>query len=320
MVKAVASKNSDNKIFNTLVLDELFDLSLYQAVSKTAKGDLKLLLDELIAIETKHLAFWQDLFNKKQVRLDFRHKIKLYLILFIIRVGGEKMARLILEAIEIYGIRKYLELSRVYQGTELSAAVRGILKDELSHEEKIVSGFSERNINPEKIRNIFLGFNDGLVEILGAVSGFFAAFGEISSVLIAGFTTAVAGSLSMAAGIYVAANSESEIRELERQKEIYLKKKGISGPEDKRPLLSSLIVGISYLFGAIVPIIPILLGARSLFYSIIFAGSMIIAVSIVLSFLSGMEVKKRILINFVIITSATAITYAIGIAAKRIIS
>ena len=38
--------------------------------------------------------------------------------------------------------------------------------------------------------------NDGLVEILGAVSGFFAAFGDAITVLIAASTTAVAGSLS----------------------------------------------------------------------------------------------------------------------------
>ena len=42
----------------------------------------------------------------------------------------------------------------------------------------LVTALTERKINAEKIRNIFLGLNDGLVEILGAVSGFFGAFGE----------------------------------------------------------------------------------------------------------------------------------------------
>ena len=65
-------------------------------------------------------------------------------------------------------------------------------------------------INPEKIRNIFLGLNDGLVEILGAVSGFFGAFGSTTMVLIAASTSAVAGALSMAAGEYVSVHSQSD--------------------------------------------------------------------------------------------------------------
>ena len=42
----------------------------------------------------------------------------------------------------------------------------------------MVTGPRERRINPERVRNIFLGLNDGLVEILGAVTGFFGAFGD----------------------------------------------------------------------------------------------------------------------------------------------
>jgi hypothetical protein len=45
---------------------------------------------------------------------------------------------------------------------------------------------------------------------------------------------------------------------------------------------------------------------------------MIILVSVVLAFLSGMEIKKRILANLVIIACAVAITYAIGLVAKTL--
>jgi VIT1/CCC1 family predicted Fe2+/Mn2+ transporter len=44
--------------------------------------------------------------------------------------------------------------------------------DEFKHEDVLVTALTERKINAEKIRNIFLGLNEGLVEILGAVSGF----------------------------------------------------------------------------------------------------------------------------------------------------
>ena len=67
-----------------------------------------------------------------------------------------------------------------------------------------------------------MGLNDGLVEILGAVSGFFAAFSNPVSVLIAGLTVAVAGSFSMAAGVYVATGSRNEVAGIEEKKREFL--------------------------------------------------------------------------------------------------
>ena len=102
-----------------------------------------------------------------------------------------------------------------YQSKPLGEALRGILMDEFKHEDVLVTELTKRKINPERIRNIFLGLNDGLVEILGAVSGFFGAFGSARLVLIAALTTAVAGALSMAAGSFLALNSEKEVKTTE---------------------------------------------------------------------------------------------------------
>jgi predicted membrane protein (TIGR00267 family) len=203
----------------------------------------------------------------------------------------------------------------------LGSAVKGILMDEFKHEDVIVSQMTERKINPERIRNIFLGLNDGLVEILGAVSGFFGAFGSATMVLIAGSTTAVAGSLSMAAGIYVAISSEREINETEEDKKRFLGNASLPGgfdetivrqePQD-HPVGSAVIVGISYFTGAMVPLLPVLFGATDALFSLMTAGSVIILVSMLLAFLSGMNIRRRILTNVVIIAAAVGITYAIG--------
>src|SRR5438093_13387419 len=122
---------------------------------------------------------------------------------------------LVLEAIEVYGVRKYLRVWSAYGHGPLGAAVRNILEDEFKHEDAVVTGDAERKLNPARVRDIFLGLNDGLVEILGAVSGFFAAFGNSLAVLAAGLTVAVAGALSMAAGAWVATSSEAEGRATE---------------------------------------------------------------------------------------------------------
>jgi VIT1/CCC1 family predicted Fe2+/Mn2+ transporter len=308
----------DPKLARQLILDELFDLSLYKALREITDGEVQKVLDELIRVEATHFAFWQEFFNLQLATLDLPRRLKLRIIILACRLFGTPAIHLTLEAIEVFGVRKYLTLWTRYKDGPLGAGVRGILEDEFKHEDTVVTKLTERKINPEKIRNIFLGMNDGLVEILGAVSGFFAAFGDAVTVLIAASTTAVAGSLSMGAGIYVAVSSEKEVKATESAKQQFLGEETAAAGMEEQPLASALVVGGSYIIGAMVPVLPVLFGATDAMFSLVTAGSMIILVSMVLAFLSGMDIKKRILTNLVIIACAVAVTYAIGRVAKTL--
>jgi VIT1/CCC1 family predicted Fe2+/Mn2+ transporter len=84
------------------------------------------------------------------------------------------------------------------------------------------------------------------------------------------------------------------------------------------PLASGVVVGFAYLAGAIVPVLPVLLGANDAIVSVAMAGFMVILVSTILSFLSGMDVRRRILLNLVIITLAVGVSYGIGLLAKSL--
>ncbi|MEX2220363.1 MAG: hypothetical protein WEG40_01070 [Candidatus Rokuibacteriota bacterium] len=77
-------------------------------------------------------------------------------------------------------------------------------------------------------------------------------------------------------------------------------------------------VGVSYVIGAVVPLLPVLFGARTLWPSLIVAGGVIVLVSTLLAFLSGMDVKRRILMNLGVIAAAVALSYAIGLLAQRV--
>jgi VIT1/CCC1 family predicted Fe2+/Mn2+ transporter len=307
-----------HNLAKTLILDELLDLSLYKALRGIATGDLRKLLDELIQVETRHLAFWQDFFDMHLTALDLGRRLKLQVILAACRLFGAPAMHLALEAIEVYGVRKYLSLWSVYHDQPLGAAVRGILIDEFKHEDVIVTQLRERKINPERIRNIFLGLNDGLVEILGAVSGFFAAFNESVTVLIAGATTAVAGALSMGAGAYAALSSEQEVKQTEADKQRFLGEGSGAAGMEEGPVSSGLIVGGSYFLGALVPLVPVLLGSKDALVSWLAGGVVVILVSMILAFLSGMDIKRRILTNLLIVAAAVGITYAIGLAARTL--
>jgi VIT1/CCC1 family predicted Fe2+/Mn2+ transporter len=63
--------------------------------------------------------------------------------------------------------------------------------------------------------------------------------------------------------------------------------------------------------------LPVLVGAKDALFSVFTAGLMVVLVSTILSFLSGMDIERRIVLNLVIITLAVSVSYAIGLAAKN---
>ena len=301
-----------------LVLDELFDLTLYKRFAGLASGETLEMLNSLIEVESRHVKFWQDFFNLPINKLNFARSLKLRAFTFFARVFGERGIHLLIEAIEIHGIRNYLSVWEIYKNQPFGNAVRGILNDEFVHEEEIVSKTASRRIHPERVRNIFLGFNDGLVEIIGAVSGFFAAFQTASAVLIAGFTVAVAGSISMAAAAFAAISSEYEIESIVASKKRFLGEEAKEVPMSS-PSSSAVVVGISYFIGASIPVLPVFFGAQSVWFSVVAALVIVILISYFLAFISGISVLRRITTNIVIIAIAVSVTYAIGLFAKNIL-
>ncbi len=276
------------------------------------------MLDELVPIETRHAAFWQEFFGTEVNRLDGRRRLKLGVIALLCRVLGDRAIHLVPEAIEIYGVRKYLALWDSYRGDRLGEAVRAVLVDELQHEDRVVSAAKGRQVDPNSVRSVFLGFNDGLVEILGAVSGFFAAFADARSILVASSMVAVAGAFSMGAGAWVAGSSEGEMTRLERDRRRFLGEGGQDLASEPAPLRDAVLVAVSYLLGALVPVLPVLLGARTVVASIVVGAVATAAVSAILAFLSGMRLGRRLLINCAILAAAVAVTYVIGLLAKTV--
>jgi len=224
---------------------------------------------------------------------------------------------LTLEGIEIFGIRKYLTLWDVYKETSFGAKIKEVLQDEFEHEDEIVTGFGERKINPERVRGIFLGFNDGLVEILGAVSGFYAALKDPRLVVVAGVSVAVAGALSMAAGAYASTGSEREIESVQKGKAAFLGQPVASEVGESSGRVA-LIVGVSYLFGAFLPMFPVLLGSSTPLWSVLGGALAATIVSAVLAFLSGMNIPRRVFANLSIMGGAVLVSYAIGSLAHRL--
>ena len=316
----MAATVADARLGRRLVLDEILDLSLYRALRDIGPPGLRPIFDALIPIETRHVRFWQEFFGLTDVtKLDAARRLKLALLVAVCRLFGAPAVHIVLEAIEVHGVKKYLDVWKRYGDTALGAAVREILEDEFKHEDMVVTADGgERRINPDTVRNVFLGLNDGLVEIVGAVSGFFAAFNSSVAVVTAGFTVGVAGALSMAAGAYIGAGSEAELRETEDARKRFLGEM-VTSEAAESPLASAAIVGIGYVVGAVVPVLPVVFGARTVWPTVLTGGTMIVAVSAIVAFISGMNVRRRIVLNVIITGLAVVVTYTIGLLTKRLL-
>jgi VIT1/CCC1 family predicted Fe2+/Mn2+ transporter len=124
--------------------------------------------------------------------------------------------------------------------------------------------------------------------------------------------------MSMAAGAYIGAGSEAEVRATEDERRRFLGQTVTSEPAES-PGSSALVVGLGYFAGALVPVLPVLFGAKGVLPTVVTAGSMIVAVSAIVAFLSGMDVRRRIVLNAVITGIAVGVTYAIGLLAKSLL-
>ncbi len=69
------------------------------------------------------------------------------------------------------------------------------------------------------IRDLVLGYNDGLVSVYALTAGVAGAGFGASAILTTGMAAAVAGALSMAAGEYISTKSQTEYYDAERQRE-----------------------------------------------------------------------------------------------------
>ena len=155
--------------------------------------------------------------------------------------------------------------------------------------------FTEEHRASSNLRDIILGGQDGLVNVLGLTLGLAVASGDIRIILAGGLAATFAESVSMAAVAYTSKRAEQsfykselarekreikDVPELEKEeiREIY-RQKGFSGKlledvtekitskfelglqpvETKHALRSGVVVGVAAFVGSLIPLIPFFL-------------------------------------------------------------
>jgi VIT1/CCC1 family predicted Fe2+/Mn2+ transporter len=121
----------------------------------------------------------------------------------------------------------------------------------------------------------------------------------------------------MGAGAWVAASSEQEVARTEDRRRRFLGQP-VDALRVDRPWISALLVGVSYLAGALVPVLPVLSGVTGLMVPVLVGAGVAAAVSLVLAFLSGMSMARRVGLNLALLGAAVVVTYLIGTAARAL--
>ena len=202
--------------YNELYNDELHDLMLYKELSNIYSDvAIKEKLSSLSAIEGSHMRYWMKIMEKRGQKPKNTVKgWRIKLFAFLSRIMGVGFIMQVFEAAEQAAVGKYIGFLVDSDLTDdEKEQLRGIIGDELEHE----SFFAEQKVSRfnviENIRDILFGMNDGLVEVLAAVSGFAGIYPLPALVALAGFVVGIAGTLSMAAGAYVSSKSERGVKE-----------------------------------------------------------------------------------------------------------
>lgn len=118
---------------------------------------------------------------------------------------------------------------------------------------------SLREIFIRRIREIIFGLEDGLVSTLGVVTGIAEGTQDRFVIILAGLVVIFVESLSMAAGTYLSNKSEKEAHFNKRIKFGLHQLLHIKEIRQKNPTKDAVFMGISYMIGGTIPIIPYLL-------------------------------------------------------------
>ncbi len=106
----------------------------------------------------------------------------------------------------------------------------------------------------ENLREIIFGVEDGAIGNLGVVIGMAQALAPNNLIILAGLATMFAQAISMSAGNYLSVKSEKEYFSVKKKSRSYGKKY----IAHKNPIRSSLVMALSVILGAAIPLVAFL--------------------------------------------------------------
>ncbi len=294
-------------ILSELYKEELLHKEVYEAFHKSARSaNLSRITGRLVELEKYHAELWGRMLDVNGFeRPESSHKLDKFLILLGKAIFGIAVTVKTIEHMEA-GLHQVFSKIAPWHGLSKKEKelVGKIRKSEEGEEEKLEGMIVASSKIFNNIRDVMFGMNDGLVELLAVVVGFAAALRVPYLVFIAGGITAVAGTMSMAAGAYLSTSYERDIS------------KGTAATRGAPTARSSgFYVGIFYLIGTAFPLAPFALGysgAVGIVSAIILTSIVLTITSSMIALASDKSIIKSVAKTLVLSLGAAVATIILG--------
>ncbi|MGC9188076.1 MAG: VIT1/CCC1 transporter family protein [Sulfurihydrogenibium sp.] len=202
-------------------LSEISDYNFYSYLANITKDkNLKENLTKIAKAEEKHSNFWKHFITSRgyqvpEVPEDYSEK---RFWQFLAKVINPIMLISILEQGESKAFKDYYTFLKEADLTEYEkTSLKLIIVDEMEHE--VFFAKEAEKFGLSNVRDLILGMNDGLVEILGTVAGLSAVYPNNPFLVgLSGCVVGVAGALSMGVGAYISVRSQRQINEAFNEK------------------------------------------------------------------------------------------------------
>ncbi len=231
MMIEIKNKNSIDKksisIWRSHLRDEVDAAFLYRTLAGIIKNskqrDIYLQLAE---IEDKHTEVWEKLLNDYNITFEKRiPSFKANVLAWYSKKFGPGLLSKFMLKEEASEVKSYLGLYRESNFKQTKDIALRLAKDSVQHANRLMeSGNSSeepwhQSESGGMLRSVVYGFNDGLTANFGLIAGIIGASTAPHIILISGIAGMIADSLSMGSSGYLAAVSEKEVYEHERQME-----------------------------------------------------------------------------------------------------
>lgn len=207
--------------------DEVDAAFLYRTLVALIKDEKeKDIYNQLAIIEDKHIAIWLEQMKLYDFKLaELKPSIKARFLAWYSRKFGTVMLSKLQLREEANEVKSYMGLYRSSNVSSTKNIALKLAKDSANHAGTLMNTFGIKgepwhsSESGGLLRNIVYGFNDGLTANFGLIAGMIGAASAPHIILISGIAGIVADSLSMGSSGYLAAVSQKEVFDYERNME-----------------------------------------------------------------------------------------------------
>jgi VIT1/CCC1 family predicted Fe2+/Mn2+ transporter len=207
--------------------DEIDAAHLYRVlaelINNNKQRDIYL---HLAGIEDKHTEVWEKLLSEYNISFGKRNpSLKASILAWYSKKFGPGLLSKFMLKEEASEVKSYLGLYKKSDFKQTKDIALKLARDSAQHANRLMESGNttdepwHQSESGGMLRNVVYGFNDGLTANFGLIAGVIGASAAPHIILISGIAGMIADSLSMGSSGYLAAVSEKEVYEHERQME-----------------------------------------------------------------------------------------------------